>query len=350
MVQSYHSDMTSPLDVSRSRGGLPDWIGSRHKQLVFPSWLVSALLHGTLLLMFLWISQSRGCRSDYQGNEGEGFREVGVYLTSGDTEEEPTEESADEANPTPVEPAPKFELGPLLDAPPIELERPTEFSEPVLGIGWLPDALSGSTPTTSLETQPRSGVPASTPNVLGRSTSLFGVQDAGRRFVYVLDRSHSMDDYHAMRQAKAELMASLENLDATQEFQVIFYNNEPLLLTPPSDRSDMFRGIDTHRLQVERQLGTVQPIGGTTHFNALELAMKFNADVIFFLTDADEPGLTLGEMETIRLANNGAARIHCIEFGEGPDLKRPGDPRNFLQKLATESGGTYKYIDVKHLD
>ena len=87
-----------------------------------------------------------------------------------------------------------------------------------------------------------------------------------------------------------------------------------------------------------------------THFNALELAMKFNADVIFFLTDADEPGLTLGEMETIRRANNGAARIHCIEFGEGPDLKRPGDPRNFLQKLASESGGTYKYIDVKHLD
>ena len=158
-----------------------------------------------------------------------------------------------------------------------------------------------------------------------------------------------MGDSNAMRRAKAELMASLENLDATQEFQVIFYNTAPLLLTPPNKGTGMFRGIDTHRVDVARQLGDILAEGGTTHLNALEMAIKFDPDVIFFLTDADEPGIKSGELEDIRLRNEGRARIHCIEFGEGPKIPSVGQTRNFLQRLADDSGGQYRYLDVKTL-
>ncbi len=341
--------MTPPFDASPSHPGPPDWVGTRQRQLLVPSWLLSAFIHGMLLATFVWVSQTRGCRPDYAGEGGEGFRTVGVYVTSGDKDEEPVDETSEDASVTPKEPATTLDRGPLLDGPPIQLERPADVAESVIGIGGLPDVIGGSVPTSSLVTQPRTRSAATTPKVVGRSTSLFGVQDAGRRFVYVLDRSHSMDDNRAMRRAKAELMASLENLDVTQEFQVIFYNNEPLTLVAPGHRSDMFRGIDTHRTEVERQLGAIRPDGGTTHFNALVQALKFNADVIFFLTDADEPGLTLDELETMQRQNNGGARIHCIEFGDGPNLRRPGEPPNFLQKLADQSGGTYKYHDVKKL-
>lgn len=341
--------MTTPLDVSQTSQEAPDWFGSRHRQLLIPSWLLSAVIHGALLATFLWASQSRGCRADYAGHEGEGFREVGVYLTSGETETESTQEPDEPSDPTPVEPTTAFEAKPLLDGPPIELEPPTIVSEPVIGMGGLPDIVSSRSPVPSLETQPRTGAPTTTPKVLGRATSLFGVQDAGRKFVYVLDRSHSMDDSSAMRRAKAELMASLENLDATQQFQVIFYNNEPLLLTSPNSESGMFRGIDTHRVDVERQLGAIRADGGTTHLNALEMALGFNADVIFFLTDADVPGISLRELEEIGRRNENGARIHCIEFGEGPNTPLPGEPRNFLQQLSDESGGEYKYIDVTGL-
>lgn len=298
--------------------------------------------------MFIWLSQSPGCRSDYAGDAGDGFRQVGVYLTTGETEEEPTDVPDEASTPTSAEPAAAFEQEPLLDAPPIALVRPTDRAESVLGLGGPPQLSGSSNPVPSLQTTPLTGPPPSTPAVLGKSTSLFGIQDAGRRFVYVLDRSGSMSDA-PLRSAKAELKASLENLDATQEFQVIFYNTEAIPLVPRSNHSDMFRGIDPHRQDVERQLGSIQADGGTTHLAALEAALQYNADVIFFLTDADELNLNADELASITRRNNGGARIHCIEFGNGPDLTQVGAPRNSLQKLAEQNGGKYRYRDVKRL-
>ncbi len=341
--------MASPIDVSRSRDGLTGWAGLRHRRLALPSWLVSVVLHASTLGAFIWISQSPGCRSDYAGDEGDGFRTVGVYLTTGETEEEPAEDPDEDSTPTFAEPATAFEQEPLLDAPPIAMDRPADRAESVLGLGGPPELSGSSSPVPSLRTTPLTGPPPSAPAVLGKSTSLFGIQDAGRKFVYVLDRSGSMSDYGAMRSAKVELMASLENLDATQQFQVIFYNNKPLPLVPTNGRFEMFRGIDPHRSDVERQLGSIVPDGGTSHLAALEAALKYNADVIFFLTDGAIPGLTIDEMEEIRRRNNGGARIHCIEFGDGPSLHQQGGPRNFLQKLAEQNGGQYKYRDVKRL-
>lgn len=149
-----------------------------------------------------------------------------------------------------------------------------------------------------------------------------------------------------MRVAKAELMSSLERLDATQEFQVIFYNNDPLQLVPRNTRSELFRGIDTQRLEVRRQADAIVPDGGTRHLEALKMALKLNPDVLFFLTDAAEPELTTAELADIKKRNNGGTRIHCIEFGKGPDLQAARGPKNFLQKLADQNDGQYQYRDV----
>jgi len=343
--------MTAPFDVSRTGDDLTGWVDLRHRRLVLPSWLLSALIHAATLAVFLWLSQSRGCGPDYAGDEGEGFRTVGVYLTSGETDEEPTEEPVEESTPTVTESAPTSEQSPLLDAPPIELERPADLAEPVLGLGGPPQITGGSSPVPSLETTPITGAPPTNRAVLGKSTSLFGVQDAGRRFVYVLDRSGSMTDtdYDALRSAKNELKASLENLEATQQFQVVFYNDTVRPLVPRSKRMDMFRGIDPHRQDVDRQLGSILAEGGTSHIDALKAALQYNADVIFFLTDADTPGLDPEQLDWVRRRNNGGTRIHCIEFGVGPSLAQKGGPRNFLQKLAEQNGGTYKYLNVKSL-
>lgn len=343
--------MAAPTDVSRSGDSLTDWSVARHRRLVLPSWLLSALIHGATLAAFIWMSQSSGCRPDYAGDEGEGFREVGVYLTSGETEAEPIDEPREEPTASPAETSATLEQTPLLDSPPIELERPSEISEPILGLGGPPKIVGQSSSTPSLETTPLIGPPPTNRAVLGKSTSLFGIQDAGRKFVYVLDRSGSMigSDYDALRSAKVELKASLENLDSNQEFQVIFYNTEVVRLVPRSQRMDMFRGIDLHRQDVDRQLGSIVADGGTSHLEALEAALQYNADVIFFLTDAELPGLDSDQLAAIRRRNNGGARIHCIEFGVGPSLAKQGGPRNFLQKLAEQNGGKYEYRDVKSL-
>ena len=57
--------------------------------------------------------------------------------------------------------------------------------------------------------------------------------------------------------------------------------------------------------------------------------------------------LSAAELDQIHRANRGRTRIHAIEFGQGEAL--PQAPMNFLQKLAVQSGGTYRYYDVKRL-
>lgn len=332
--------------VSSPQASRPDdWIGARHSRLVLPSWVVSTLFHGLILFGLILLSQTKGCQPGFPGEGGDDFRQVGVFLTSGETEDEPPPtETLESSNQTAA--SEDLTQTPLLEGPPVELSLPAPASQPVLGLGSPPAITGGTSPGPSLDSGALTGPPPSTGAALGGATSLFGITDAGRRFVYVLDRSGSMSDYGAIRVAKAELMSSLERLDATQEFQVIFYSDVSLPLESRDPRSDMFRGINTHRLEVRRQTDAIQPDGGTRHLVALTAALKLNPDVIFFLTDAAEPELTAAELAGIKQRNNGSSRIHCIEFGKGPDLHSARGGRNFLQKLAEQNDGQYQYRDV----
>lgn len=337
--------MATTLEPTQPR--LADWIDQERTRL--PSWLLSALIHGLFLACLIVLSQSKGCQAGYPGAGGDSFRQLGVYLISGETEDEPPPNedletaAAAAASQTPAD----FAESPLLEGPPIELNLPARSSEPILGLGAPPVLSTGGAATVSLGTDAVSGPPPSTGSALGGATSLFGITDAGRRFLYVFDRSASMSDHGAFRVAQAELRASLENLDATQQFQVIFYNAEPFSLTPRDARSDMFRGTATHRLEVRRQMDAIQPDGGTRHKDPLLAALKYDPDVVFFLTDAAEPALNKDELAEIKRRNNGGARIHCIEFGEGPSLRSARGPKNFLQKLAAQNDGQYQYRDVR---
>ncbi len=68
-------------------------------------------------------------------------------------------------------------------------------------------------------------------------TSMFGVQAQGYKFVYVIDRSGSMGGSGptALKAAKAELLASLNDLGQTHQFQIVFYNEKPALFNPTGD-------------------------------------------------------------------------------------------------------------------
>src|SRR5205823_10378047 len=63
----------------------------------------------------------------------------------------------------------------------------------------------------------------------GRGT-LLPVPPSARSVVYLLDRSSSMGESHALARARRELLASLRQLPPTARFQVIPYNKqaEPL--------------------------------------------------------------------------------------------------------------------------
>lgn len=174
-----------------------------------------------------------------------------------------------------------------------------------------------------------------------------GAKDRATRVVFVIDSSASMLNYGAMQAAKSALVSSLQSLVESQQFQIIFFNDKATLLKLQGKRDPVLVSANEINKTLARQeIAAVSPDFGTNRLEALMLALRMNPEAIFFLTDADEPQLDASELDQIARANRQKARIHTIEFGQGEPL---GGPPNFLEKLARQSGGTYRYHNVKRL-
>jgi hypothetical protein len=95
-----------------------------------------------------------------------------------------------------------------------------------------------------------------------------------------------------------------------------------------------------NKARVANQLTLISPDGGTDHMLALRTALAFRPEVIFFLTDA---ALMTNTDANLILAERGKTRIQAIEFGLGMNLAGESSP---LRRLATSTGGEYRYLDV----
>ena len=92
-------------------------------------------------------------------------------------------------------------------------------------------------------------------------------------------------------------------------------------------------------------VGGITADGGTDRMVALREAIAMSPNVIFFLSDADDPMSASELAEITRLNRRAQAAICVIEFGRKP----APTANNFLMQLATESGGQYGYVDTATL-
>ncbi len=174
-------------------------------------------------------------------------------------------------------------------------------------------------------------------------TSVFGLMGQGSKFVYVFDRSGSMGG-GPLDAAKTELAASLQDLGETDQFQIIFYNDRPKIFHPAGAAGRLLFGNAQNKKRAAQFIASISADGSTHHESALLAALKMQPDVIFFLTDADQPGLSPAQMARVRKWA-GEARIYAIEFGSVAVAGRD----NFLVRLANETGGEYKFVEVSEL-
>jgi hypothetical protein len=174
---------------------------------------------------------------------------------------------------------------------------------------------------------------------VGPGTEFFGALEHGRSFAYVIDCSGSMATRNSLNVAKRELLASLNQLPPDARFSVIFYNLKVRVFTDPGGQQGLMPATMSNKTRVRNQLLTVGPDGGTDHMLALRTALALKPEVVFFLTDADL--MTNNDVNEI-LAEAAASRIQAVEFGRGSDLGMETP----LRRLATTTGGTYRYIDV----
>ena len=331
--------MNHRLIVGGWRAPSPGWV-------TFPSWLLSAVVHLFLVVVIVLLAQLPSCRSDMAGDEGTTFRQVGIHLRP--ARAEASEQNDSDADLNDVLALRSHQPASPKNEPPVPLSLPKLSAlPPLVGAGhaatFADTALSEL--ITPLSTPATGSAPSTTGAPVG-GTSFLGIQDVGKRFAYVIDRSSSMEDDHALAFAKTELQASLQRLDETQEFQIIFYNDRYDVLQPRGGRFDFFRGSDPQRLQVSEQLQGIQPTGGTRHLPPILQALRFRPDVIFVLSDGDaQTGLSKRDREEIRVANRGRARIHCIGFGRSAP-QRTTQIGDYLKQLADENGGKYVYRDL----
>jgi hypothetical protein len=174
---------------------------------------------------------------------------------------------------------------------------------------------------------------------VGPGTEFFGARETAESFAYVVDSSGSMASRGSLDVAKREMWASLNQLPPDARFAIIFYNLRATTFSDPQGRKGLMPATVTNKARARAQMASIVPDGGTDHLTALRAALALRPEVIFFLTDADL--MTDTDVAEIRsLAQS--TRIQAVEFGRGANLGGSGP----LRKLATLTGGTFRYIDV----
>ena len=324
-----------------------------------PSWLVSVCVH---IWLFAFLVISLPAPKPHLGPGDEPDRLVGLYAESSLSDEnaEPAPLHEDPQTAEQMEPEQVTPIDPL--TPPLEplservtdpfapapLDLPSEL-EPVSSVIGSGPPVEASTPAPRAVVksgQPKKTRTAAGTGGLGQAT-FFGASAQGNVICYVVDASGSMEDFGAMRMAKAELLASLERLKPTQQFQIIFYDNTPSPMTVVTGRQGLPKATAAVLEQARQFIRSSRPNRGTNHYDALTMAIDCRPDVIFLLTDADFPQLDRRDLEKIRQRNAGRTQIHTIEFGKGSDLATVD---NFLKRLSRENGGQHLYRDVTRFE
>lgn len=299
------------------------------------AWAASLAVHTLLTAGVVYFGAQGGVEAG-----GDAFeREVGVVLRESSQPPAPLEsDSTTESEAT--------EPTPPIDAAPSEVAlAPSPFSNLLSDLlekqpeGAGPPVTSGGAP------QPPPAGGGARPKLPLNQTevSFYGVTGVGSRFVFALDRSTSMAG-GPIRSAKAELLQSLQAIEETHRFHILFFNTRELPLDLSGGKGRLAYGTDENKRRAAKFVASITAQGGTDRKLALDKALRQRPDVIFFLTDDDSP-MTPGEMAEVLADAIGAVTIHAVEFGKGPDHKR----HNFLVELAERTGGSRCYVDTTRL-
>ena len=307
------------------------------KKRGIPAWMMSFCLHGMVFVVLIFT-----IRQLPRGTAVEGDREAGIVLVDMSTDD-----------------AQFLTEGELTSSDGDQSDSTDSMSQALPSAEILNSELEGILPSADTGNALGEGLADGLPGVEGLlngdaanrqvggqvSTKVFGIEGTGRKFVYVFDRSLSMTgfDSRPLRAAKEQLIASIKSLGETHQFQIIFYNQNQFEFAPiRGQKPQLMFGTAENKNSAVRFIQRMTGDGGTSHFPALQKALFYSPDVIFFLTDAEEPGLNTSQFKMIIDQNRSAASINAIEFGAGPRGKR----NNFLVQLARAHGGQYVYKDV----
>jgi von Willebrand factor type A domain len=170
----------------------------------------------------------------------------------------------------------------------------------------------------------------------GRKATFFGLGAAGRRIVYVVDASSSMNRPYAgeaktrFGQMKLELAKSILALTEEQQFFIIFFNEHPI----PMPAVGMENAYPQNQQRFLNWIAAVPAAGLTDPRLALTMAINLRPDVVYLLTDGTFPRDVQSDLRTLRQS---VVELNTIAFG---------DPRaeKSLKPLSVNNGGRFVFV------
>lgn len=181
----------------------------------------------------------------------------------------------------------------------------------------------------------------------GEGASFFGLEATGKRFVYIVDRSGSMDstltsgEMTRWELTQVELIRSLHGLAANVEFYVILYSTAP---TPLLTELQWLKANKGNKAAASVAVMAQFPGGGTFPENAFEIVYQLDPapDAIYFMTDGEFKEEVPAQIA--RLNRRSRTPIHCILFGESRNLQNFAKVEAMLKNIARTSNGRYRHV------
>jgi hypothetical protein len=326
-------------------------IGDGNRQSDWRSAALSLLLHVVIFVTtgLLWTSRMVGGGDEHP-------RRVEIVLAPVDDRQEylqkPDFESAADSgdpNPDPAEWLPASESPPLDTSQLLAESAPIDIPLPGFDSSEMarPQAVAGAAKVSQLTPEQmqmlaaeQAAFEARRPKGPPTTLNVFGSGDlTGRKFVFVIDRSRSMGSQglNVLTAAADELSKAVASLQSFHQFQIVAYHHQTLTIS----RRALLNATDDAKREVAGFIHNLAAFGGTEHETALTAALAMDPDIVVLLTDGGLPELNEAQLRRINRAAKGV-QIHCIQFGQGPRQQLSG----FMQTLAAQNSGTYRYIDV----
>jgi hypothetical protein len=172
------------------------------------------------------------------------------------------------------------------------------------------------------------------------TAQFFGTKIEGRRIVFVLDNSGSMQQGR-LEAVIAELLRCVDSLDENQEFYVAFYSDMAYPLFYPNPADNYIRPTERNKQRLAAWLDTVELCLGDAVVDALAGAISIEPDTVFLLSD----GRIQGEKKMAFLlgAGGGEFPIHTVGVGLSAGATTS---RENLQQIATANGGDFREAEV----
>ncbi len=169
----------------------------------------------------------------------------------------------------------------------------------------------------------------------GGSTSFFGVEARGTRFLYIVDVSGSMGVGGKIEALRTQLMQSIEALGEGSQFYIIPFSQ---WATPLGDKKDWTHANDSGKRFARKYIPALRPLDNTNPLPAFQIAFSTRPrpDAIYFMTDGQ---FDANVADMVVEYNRGLKiPVHCICF-----VSRESEA--MMQRIAKESGGSYKFVE-----